>query len=75
MSDLAATNCGCGNSCGNGSCGNNILFLLLILCACGGCGNDDGCGNNGLFGMGNFGDGGCGCLIWILLLSCICGGC
>ena len=32
MSDLAATNCGCGNGCGS-SCGNNLLFLLLILCA------------------------------------------
>ena len=49
MSDLAATNCGCSNGCAGGSCGNNILFLLLILCACGGWGNGscgDGCGGS-----------------------------
>ena len=45
MSDLAATNCGCGcetanNNCG---CGNNIIWIILLLSCCGGWGHN-GCG-------------------------------
>ena len=46
MSDLSATNCGCGcernerSGFGNNSC----LWIILLLFCCGGCGN--GCGNN-----------------------------
>lgn len=65
MSDLSATNCGCGcernerSGFGNNSC----LWIILLLFCCGGCGNSWG-GNNG-----------CGdnC-IWIILLLCCCGG-
>lgn len=69
MSDLAATNCGCGNECGNRSfgCGSNLLFILLILCLYGN--HDDDCDSC----FGNFGNDRCGCLIWIIILSCICG--
>ncbi len=63
MSDLSATNCGCGcnerRECGNNSC---IWIIILLLCCCG----------NGFGGHGN----GCGndsCLIILLLLFC-CGG-
>ena len=49
MSDLAATNCGCGcdapaSGCGGcGGCGNNsCIWIILLLCCCGGWGN--GCG-------------------------------
>ena len=45
MSDLTATNCGCDNGCGlsfgNGSCGCNILWIIILLCACGGNGIGD----------------------------------
>ncbi len=58
MSDLAATNCGCGDDrpgCGcNNSCGCN-----------GGC----GCGN----GLSAFGNGSCSCILWIIILLCACG--
>ena len=41
MSDLSATNCGCGNTCQNGGLfGGNSCCLILILLLC--------CGNNGL---------------------------
>ena len=87
MSDLAATNCGCGeersgcgcgncgcnngcgcdNGCGlsfgNGSCGCNILWIIILLCACGG--NGIGCNNS----CGN-GNGDCCWIIIILLLLC-----
>ena len=48
MSDLSATNCGCGCNEGRDS-GNNscIWIILLLLCCCG----------NGFSGRGN---GGCG---------------
>lgn len=70
MSDLTATNCGCGNnSCGNNSCGN-FIWIILLLCLCGG--NDGGCGMMGGCGN-NSNNNGCEWLIWILLLSC-CGG-
>lgn len=78
MSDLTASNCGCGSNSilgGNGGC-SWIIWILLLSCVCGGngggfgnilggngCGCDDGCGNNS-----------CEWLIWILLLSCFCGG-
>ena len=64
MSDLAATNCGCGcdDNCGrNGSCcGNNWIWILILLFGCGGCGNGCDSDNN--------------CCLLILLLLC-CGGC
>ena len=44
MSDLAATNCGCGDErcgCNNGNDSCWIIIVLLLLC--GGCGNN-GCG-------------------------------
>ena len=66
MSDLAATNCGCGNE---GGCGS-ILWLIVLLSLC------NGNGGTSLFG----GNGGCGCeggnsCIWIILLLLCCGGC
>ena len=48
MSDLAATNCGCGcdDNCGGGMARNlnfggdccSIVWILLLLSCCGGCG-------------------------------------
>lgn len=66
MSDLSATNCGCGCDSGSeryGLGGNSCLWIILLLCCCGGCGN-------------TFGNNGCNdsCL-WIILLLCCCGGC
>ena len=47
MSDLTATNCGCGCG-GEDRCGNNnsCLWIILLLFCCGGFGNghDNGCG-------------------------------
>ncbi|OUN90784.1 chorion class high-cysteine HCB protein 13 [Blautia sp. An46] len=72
MSDLAATNCGCGcdDNCGGGmsrglfgggcSC---IIWILLLLCCCG----------NGNTFSGNDGCSDSSCLILILLLLCGCG--
>lgn len=67
MSDLSATNCGCGcernerSGFGNNSC----LWIILLLFCCGGCGNGFGGNNNG-----------CGdSCIWIILLLFCCGGC
>lgn len=72
MSDLAATNCGCGcdDNCsggmgrsGFGDC-SCIIWVLLLLSCCGNgsvFGNNDGCGND------------CSCIILILLLLCGCG--
>ncbi len=58
MSDLVATNCGCGDN--NGGC-SAIIWLILLSCLCGnGNGsffNNDGCGNDN-------------CLLLILLLCC-----
>lgn len=69
MSDLAASNCGCGcensggisNLFGGNSCSTLILLLVLLSC----------CGNN---------NNGCGCgfdqnnsCLWIILLLCCCG--
>ena len=79
MSDLTATNCVCNsattygnNGCG---CGNNFIWIILLLFCCGGNG---GCGNGLLGGMGGCGNGcgnnSCEWLIWILLISCFCGG-
>ncbi len=60
MSDLAATNCGCG--CENeGGC-NSIIWLIILLCCC-------GCGNNGIGGGCDNGNNSC---LWlILLLFCL----
>ena len=70
MSDLAATNCGCGcdgasgisNLFGGGNCG--CLVLILLLMSCGGCGE-------GLFGGCEGGNNSC---LWIILLLLFCGG-
>jgi len=66
MSELSATNCGCG--CHNersGGCGlgNNscIWIILLLLC----------CGGNGFGGRGGCGDDSC---LWIIILLFCCGG-
>ena len=65
MSDLTATNCGCGCDNGNNGCCSTLIWLLLLTSCCG--------NGNGLFG-GN----GCGndnsCL-WLILILCCCGGC
>lgn len=73
MSDLTATNCGCGcdNSCdngcssgtsifgGNGNCGCSLLWVIILL---GYLGNGNSCGcNSGC-------DNGCGNNLWILIL-------
>lgn len=78
MSDLTASNCGCGSTPFSTNCGggcNNTWLILLLLLSNNGCGG--GCGNGfGLFNNGGCGDSNCGCdwLIWILLISCFCGG-
>ena len=69
MSELSATNCGCG-------CESNFGGNILLLLCCGGCGNGwsngNGCGNDSCLwiilllifcgGCGNgFGNNGCGC--------------
>ena len=84
MSDLTATNCGCNTSTTYGNngcgCGNNFIWIILLLSCCGGnnglFGGGNGCGNscgNGC-GMGFGGGNSCEWLIWILLISCFCGG-
>ena len=57
MSDLSATNCGCGCESSSGFGGNSCLWIILLLCCCGGCGGN---------GRSGFGGGGCDCL-WIIL--------
>ena len=67
MSDLTATNCGCGcernersNCMGNNSC----IWIILLLLFCGG-----GCGSSrGGFGCGD------DCCLWIIILLFFCGG-
>ena len=67
MSDLSATNCGCGNTCQNGGLfGGNSCCLILILLLC--CGNNGLGANNGC-GCNDGGNNGCNSLIWILLLG------
>lgn len=61
MSDLAATNCGCGEERTNCGCG------CETNCGCG-CGNNSG-GNN----FPGFGNNSCSCILWIIILSCLCG--
>ncbi|WP_461812101.1 chorion class high-cysteine HCB protein 13 [Faecalimonas sp.] len=64
MSDLSATNCGCG--CNDGrECGlnNSCLWIILLLFCCG--------GNNGYNGMNTCGN---DCCLLILLLLFCCGG-
>ena len=71
MSDLSATNCGCGNTCQNGGLfGGNSCCLILILLLC--CGNNGLGANNGC-GCNDGGNNGCNSLIWILLLLACCG--
>ena len=38
MSELSATNCGCG--CDNGNGMSSCLWIILLLCCCGGCGGN-----------------------------------
>ena len=62
MSDLAATNCGCGGGCGgsnNGGCNscNIIIWIILLSCLCG---NGNGTSLSNVFGCGNGDDCGCG---------------
>ncbi len=60
MSDLVATNCGCG---GNDNGCSSIIWIILLLSLCGGNGSpfsNDGCGS----------DNSC---IWIILLLLCCG--
>ena len=81
MSDLAATNCGCGNDgcgcnnncgCGNGTSlfGDNscscILWIICLMCLCG----NNGCGCSNNCGYGND-----SCWIIIVLLLLCSGGC
>lgn len=72
MSDLAATNCGCGVSNNNlfGNNGCSIIWILLLLSCCGGCGcgnNNNGCNSDCwlvlilLFCCGGWNNNGCGC--------------
>ena len=74
MSDVAATNCGCGCECqsgGNSCC--NLIFLILILCCCCGGGNNNGCFEHNCgcgCGCGGFG----GDFCWIIILLLFCGG-
>lgn len=62
MSDLVATNCGCGNESNN--CCSSLIWIILILSLCNsgsGLSNDGcGCGNNDC--------------IWLILLLLFCGG-
>ncbi|MGN0291341.1 MAG: chorion class high-cysteine HCB protein 13 [Lachnospiraceae bacterium] len=60
MSDLAATNCGCG--CDNERGCNSIIWLIILLSCC-------GCGNNGLFGGNDCNNNSC---IWIIILLLFC---
>ena len=57
MSELSATNCGCGCENGGISNGNNsCLWIILLLCCCGGFGggcNGGGCGCGDNFGGNN----------------------
>lgn len=86
MSDLSATNCGCGSTgyntgcsntgCGGTGCGmfNNSCIWIILLFLLGGNNKDCGCGSGfSLFG-GRGGNNNCEWLIWILLLSTFCGG-
>lgn len=64
MSDLAATNCGCGNDCG----GMSSCMWIIILCLL---------SSNGCNGSSPFNSNGCGgsdSCIWIILLLLFCGG-
>lgn len=74
MSELTATNCGCG--CDSGRGGNNccsiIWIILLLSCFCGGDGMSFFSNGSGSCGDGcGFGDNNC---LWILLLLFCCGG-
>lgn len=78
MSDLAATNCGCGTTPSNGGCGCNIIIWIILLSCL--CGNNGGTGFSNIFGGCG---GGCGCgddcggnnsCMWLILLLLFCGG-
>ena len=63
MSDLAATNCGCGCEGSNGC--SSIIWILLLLCCCG--------NGGGFFGRGDGCGNGCDSIWIILLILCCCG--
>ena len=65
MSDVAATNCGGGCSCGGGSNNSCLIIILLLLC-CGGCGGFNGGCGDGCGGCGN--DCGGSSALWIIIL-------
>ena len=76
MSDLSATNCGCGNtreSSGNNGCCSLIWLIILFSLF----NNNDscGCGCGGGLNLFNGGSDGCGCnsIIWLLILFSCCG--
>ncbi|MBD5542431.1 MAG: chorion class high-cysteine HCB protein 13 [Lachnospiraceae bacterium] len=69
MSDLTASQCGCGND--NNGCGN-LIWLILLLSICGNNGNGCGCNGTSLFG-GNGNGSCCESLIFILLILSCCG--
>lgn len=72
MSDLSATNCGCGNtreSSGNGCC--SLIWIIILLSLFN---NNDGCGCGNGLSLFNNGDGcGCSSIIWLLILISCCG--
>lgn len=79
MSDLAATNCGCGcnggmSTCGGNSCCNIIIWIIILSALCG---NNGGFGsvfsNNGCGDDCGSGFGGNSC-IWLILILLFCGG-
>ena len=45
----------------NGMCGNNCLWIIILLILFCGCGNNGFCGNGGYMGGGNGCGNGCGC--------------
>ena len=63
MSDLAATNCGCG--CEDRLGCSSIIWILLLLCCCG--------NGSGFFGRGDGCGNGCESIWIILLILCCCG--
>ena len=75
MSDLSATNCGCGQE-RSGGCSSWIWLILIYFCINNYCGSNDGrdssCGGFGnLFNFG--GDNSCEWIIILLLLVNCCG--
>lgn len=76
MSDLTAANCSCTDTLGcstcKSGCGNNMIWVILLLLLASNNGCNSGCGNNGI-GLLNNSKSSCNLLIWVLLISCFCG--